>query len=248
MFINERISSLYIIMSVCLHFLVFSVSAMEKAETFPLALHEAAFRGDKVSIQSLLNAGMDINQRDIDGNTPLHKACAANRLDVVEFLHSRGADLHAKNKKGLKAFETDVRFPEIVKFFNRNGVGFLEYHSVDDDVLSEQDKERILLQQLKKPSESTGVKEGISSEKEPNYVMPVLAGALIGSLVAEGVRRTYNWWYGTSTEVKSAENQKPAASKKEEVKAGSLENAHISWKQKLSEATKEAEDAYAKKR
>ena len=58
--------------------------------------------GIESSIQSLLNAGMDVNQRDVEGNTPLHRACAANRLDIVELLYSNGANLNAKNNRVLK--------------------------------------------------------------------------------------------------------------------------------------------------
>ncbi len=44
-----------------------------------------------------------VNCRDLDGrhSTPLHFAAGYNRVGVVEFLLSSGADVHAKDKGGL---------------------------------------------------------------------------------------------------------------------------------------------------
>jgi tankyrase len=44
-----------------------------------------------------------VNCRDLDGrhSTPLHFAAGYNRVGVVEFLLSKGADVHAKDKGGL---------------------------------------------------------------------------------------------------------------------------------------------------
>ncbi len=44
-----------------------------------------------------------VNCRDLEGrhSTPLHFAAGYNRVGVVEFLLSKGADVHAKDKGGL---------------------------------------------------------------------------------------------------------------------------------------------------
>lgn len=50
----------------------------------------------------LLEAGADINKHGgINGETPLHATARLNWLEVVKFLVSRGADLHATDRNGL---------------------------------------------------------------------------------------------------------------------------------------------------
>lgn len=67
-------------------------------------LLEAAKAGELDIVKAILNAHPHlVNCRDVDGrqSTPLHFAAGYNRADVVEFLLSRGADVHAKDKGGL---------------------------------------------------------------------------------------------------------------------------------------------------
>jgi hypothetical protein len=45
----------------------------------------------------LLNAGAEVDARDIRGNTPLHSAAFLGNLQMVELLISRGADINARN-------------------------------------------------------------------------------------------------------------------------------------------------------
>jgi ankyrin repeat protein len=46
---------------------------------------------------------MDINDRDAEGNTALHKAVAMNNLPVIKFLVKNGADIHFKDFLGYDA-------------------------------------------------------------------------------------------------------------------------------------------------
>ncbi|KAK7571104.1 hypothetical protein V9T40_014708 [Parthenolecanium corni] len=67
-------------------------------------LLEASKSGDCDQVQRLLTTYPHIvNCRDLDGrhSTPLHFAAGYNRVSVVEYLLSHGADVHAKDKGGL---------------------------------------------------------------------------------------------------------------------------------------------------
>jgi hypothetical protein len=56
----------------------------------------AAIRGPAASIQALLDQGVDINARDINGCTALILASGNGRLDVVQALLAKGPDINAK--------------------------------------------------------------------------------------------------------------------------------------------------------
>ncbi|XP_040563425.1 poly [ADP-ribose] polymerase tankyrase-2 [Lepeophtheirus salmonis] len=67
-------------------------------------LLEAAKAGDLELVKKIvLEHPHIVNCRDLDGrhSTPLHFASGYNRVGVVEFLLSNGADVHAKDKGGL---------------------------------------------------------------------------------------------------------------------------------------------------
>lgn len=64
-------------------------------------LLEASKSGNCEQVQRLLTTYPHIvNCRDLDGrhSTPLHFAAGYNRVPVVEYLLSHGADVHAKDK------------------------------------------------------------------------------------------------------------------------------------------------------
>ena len=54
-------------------------------------------------IQSLINAGVDVNYIDHNHSTPLIYACLQSRVQVVELLLSKGADINIKNENGMSA-------------------------------------------------------------------------------------------------------------------------------------------------
>ena len=65
-------------------------------------LHIAARRGDIRSIELLLKAGLDINDRGDMGATPLH--CAKTQ-EVIEFLVANGASVDIRDEFGRLPLE-----------------------------------------------------------------------------------------------------------------------------------------------
>jgi ankyrin repeat protein len=58
-------------------------------------IHDAAKSGDVATVEQLLAAGTDANERDAGFNTALHWASDKGQLDVVRLLVEKGADINA---------------------------------------------------------------------------------------------------------------------------------------------------------
>ncbi|KAK8124026.1 hypothetical protein PG999_003944 [Apiospora kogelbergensis] len=75
-----------------------------------LWLHKAAETGDLEITKLLLDNGIDINFRWIDGRTALSTASMYNSEAIVRYLISRGADPHRKcRKNGMTAYDYALR-------------------------------------------------------------------------------------------------------------------------------------------
>lgn len=64
------------------------------------SVFEAARAGDEAVFDKRLAEGSSVNERDEVGNTPMHVAASAGKVDMVIHLLQRGADPLAKNKEG----------------------------------------------------------------------------------------------------------------------------------------------------
>ncbi|XP_011160890.2 ankyrin repeat domain-containing protein 40 isoform X1 [Solenopsis invicta] len=63
-------------------------------------LRERVCLGDTDGVQDLLNVGVDVNARDVNGWTALHWACKEGHLDIAALLLKNGADRNIRSEIG----------------------------------------------------------------------------------------------------------------------------------------------------
>jgi ankyrin repeat protein len=82
-------------------------------------LLKAAEAGDTTRIEALIAGGVSIDTRDKRGFTPLMYAAANDRIEAIELLIRRGADVNAQSDVGETALICAVRYgrgkPETIK-------------------------------------------------------------------------------------------------------------------------------------
>lgn len=86
---------------------LFTRHRLTTSGTLEKTILEAARAGELDMVKAIIEKYPHlVNYRDIDGrqSTPLHFAAGYNRVAVVEYLISKGADVHAKDKGGLSEF------------------------------------------------------------------------------------------------------------------------------------------------
>lgn len=87
-------------------------------------LHAAASLGDKAAIDLLLKYGADINQQDVDGETPIFNTIyEVDDLETFVYLIKKGADLSVKNMYGMTLREVaeENGAKKITNWFNNQG-------------------------------------------------------------------------------------------------------------------------------
>jgi cytohesin len=81
----------------------------EKRLASDMLLAASVFTPRPEAIRMLLAGGASVNARGPDGQTPLMKAVAQNRSAVVEVLIDAGADVNAKDNKGVSVLDCALR-------------------------------------------------------------------------------------------------------------------------------------------
>lgn len=93
-------------------------------------IHDAARKGDLKKVKALIAADPKIvNDRDNNGDTPLHQAALHNQLAVAQALVEAGADVNAKNNYG--AFTPDDLNGILVSNNHKDPISLLTVHGVD---------------------------------------------------------------------------------------------------------------------
>jgi ankyrin repeat protein len=87
-------------------------------EPRPGELLEAATRGEFYEVQRLLERRANFDERDIHGNTPLHRAAYFGSIEIVRLLIEKGANMDARNNQG----ETPLMSAAMCYNYNREAV------------------------------------------------------------------------------------------------------------------------------
>lgn len=95
-------------------------------------LSGAVFANDAGAVVAFLDSGADVNEKNLNGFTPLHIACSGGHRELVDLLISRGADVHARSNRGWSCLYSAVigNHLEIVTLLVTLGVAV---NSSDDD-------------------------------------------------------------------------------------------------------------------
>ncbi|OVA14292.1 Protein kinase domain [Macleaya cordata] len=82
-----------------------------------------ANEGDLEGINELLDSGINVNFRDIDGRTALHIAACQGRTDVVELLIRRGAEIDRKDRWGSTPLADAIYYKNhgVIKLLEKHG-------------------------------------------------------------------------------------------------------------------------------
>ena len=70
-------------------------------------IHDAILDQDIDEVQRQLNAGVDVNEENAIGYTPLHYAAAGGHIDIVELLIEHGANINATDSSNKGATPLD---------------------------------------------------------------------------------------------------------------------------------------------
>ena len=75
-------------------------------------LHLAVKAGSLKTVNVLTNCLLPstLEEKDHEGNTSLHLACKYNRLDVLQFLLDRGADVTVRNQGDMTCLDVAIEW------------------------------------------------------------------------------------------------------------------------------------------
>ncbi|XP_078168790.1 serine/threonine-protein kinase 12-like isoform X2 [Carex rostrata] len=82
-----------------------------------------ANEGDVEGIQEIINSGVDVNFKDIDGRTALHVAACQSQTEVVRMLLEKGAQVDTEDRWGSTPLADAIHYKnnEVIKLFEKHG-------------------------------------------------------------------------------------------------------------------------------
>ncbi|KAM8977676.1 ankyrin repeat domain-containing protein 42 [Pelodytes ibericus] len=86
----------------------------EEQENLAFPAHVAASKGDLMTLRRLVESGIiNINERNDQGATPLHKAAGQGQIECIQWLLEMGADYNIANEAGETPKDVAKRFAQL---------------------------------------------------------------------------------------------------------------------------------------
>lgn len=96
--------------------------------------HVAAFKGDLEVLKKLIGDGViNLNERDDNGSTPMHKAAGQGHIDCLQWLIEMGAESNITNKAGETPSDVAKRFAHLAAVKLLEGLQKYEIDDIESD-------------------------------------------------------------------------------------------------------------------
>ena len=99
-----------------------------------ISIRQAAWDGDIKAVKQHLAAGVDVDEKDLYGETSLHYAADKGHKEIVELLIANGADVNVKEKDTPMHKAAMNGHKEIIELLIANGAD-VNAKSVDNNTL-----------------------------------------------------------------------------------------------------------------
>ena len=82
------------------------------------SIHQDVIEGNVALVRRELSKGVDVNQKNDEGRTPLHLAAGIANKKIAELLIEKGANINSRDKRGFTPLDYAVDGEEISEAFS----------------------------------------------------------------------------------------------------------------------------------
>ena len=92
------------------------------------SIHQDVIEGNVALVRRELSKGVDVNQKNDEGRTPLHLAAGIANKKIADLLIEKGANINSRDKRGLTPLDYAVEGEEMSEAFSEidHAVGNME--------------------------------------------------------------------------------------------------------------------------
>ena len=82
------------------------------------SIHQDVIEGNVALVRRELSKGVDVNQKNDEGRTPLHLAAGIANKKIAELLIEKGANINSRDKRGFTPLDYEVDGEEMSEAFS----------------------------------------------------------------------------------------------------------------------------------